>query len=68
MKGRMLYQCPFFKRGEYLRLDCEGGVLSFPDKEARVEYVMSFCANPINWKKCSIAHCLENYYDRKDER
>lgn len=63
----MIIQCPFFTRQEYLRLSCECAALKFPDREARSEYLQNFCANPINWKKCTLAHCMENYYERKDE-
>ena len=63
----MVFECPFFKRNEYLKINCEGGTIRFPDKDARREYLEGFCANSINWKKCTIAHCLENYYERKEE-
>jgi len=63
----MIIQCPFFKRNEYLRLSCECAAIKFPDREARKEYLECYCANPVNWKKCSMAHCMENYYDRKEE-
>lgn len=63
----MIMQCPFYKRDNYLKLYCEGATMRFPDAKARSEFVLNFCANNINWKKCPIAHCLENYYDRKGE-
>ena len=63
---KLLIQCPFFKSKEALHLCCEGATVKFPDKEARSEYLESYCANPISWKKCSVAHCMENYYERKD--
>ena len=63
----MRMECPFFKRDSYLKLHCEGGTIKFPDKTARSEFVLAYCADPCNWRKCSIAHCLENYYFRKDE-
>ena len=58
--------CPFFKREKKLILRCEGATLKFPDKEARSEFVLGCCANVYGWRKCSIAHCLENYYFRKE--
>ena len=59
--------CPFYKSDEKLKLTCEGGVLKFPDADARSEYIISYCSNACGWRKCSIAHCLENYYFRKDD-
>ncbi len=61
----MAMQCPFFKRDNNLVLYCEGAKLMFPDTDARSEFVLGYCANSHNWRKCPIAHCLENYYFRK---
>ena len=65
---KLLLQCPFFKRQEALTFNCEGATIKFPDKEARREYLESYCANPINWKRCSLAHCMENYDEREDAK
>lgn len=62
----LIMQCPFFKKNEQLRLQCEGGMVKFPDKEARTEYLTDYCANSINWNKCTICRNLENYYERKE--
>ena len=64
----IIMQCPFYKKDESLKLHCEGGVLKFPDADARSEYVLGYCANNYCWRKCPIAHCLENYYFRKEEK
>ncbi|MBQ3022738.1 MAG: hypothetical protein IJD91_05410 [Clostridia bacterium] len=64
----MVMECPFYKRDNYLKLSCEGASLKFPDKDARSEFLLGYCANSYNWRKCPIAHCLENYYFRKDEK
>ena len=63
----MVMQCPFFKREGYLKLYCEGGTIKFPDSQSRCDYVGKYCANSFNWHKCTVAHNLENYYERKDE-
>ena len=62
----LIMQCPFFKRNEALKLHCEGGVISFPDKDAGKDYLTGYCANNINWRKCTICHNLEDYYERKE--
>lgn len=61
-------ECPFFKDERKLKLTCEGGVLKFPDADARSEFVLEYCANNYSWRKCSIAHCLENYYFREEKK
>ncbi len=60
-------ECPFFKKEKGVKLSCEGGVLKFPDMDAKSEFVISYCSHNYNWRKCPIAHCLENYYFRKDD-
>ena len=62
----VMMQCPFFKRNDILNLHCEGGVLKFPDAIARREYVVEYCANEIHWRKCTVCHNLEKYYERKE--
>lgn len=59
--------CLFYKWEKDLKLSCEGATLKFPDKDARSEHVLGYCANNHNWRKCPIAHYLENYYFRKEE-
>ena len=61
----MRMECPFYKRAKDLILYCEGGTLRFPDKDAKSELVIGYCSHPFNWRKCTIAHCLENYHFRK---
>ena len=63
----MMMQCPFYKKEKSPKLYCEGCILKFPDTLSRAEYIRNFCANNINWTKCSVAHNLQIYYDRKDE-
>ena len=60
----MRMECPFFKKEVGLKLSCEGGILKFPDMDARREFVLENCSHNYKWRKCSIAHCLENYYFR----
>lgn len=64
----MFMECPFYKRDSYLKLYCEGGTIKFPDKDARSEFVLKYCSDSCNWRKCPIAHFLENYYFRKEEQ
>ncbi len=60
-------QCPFFKKNEGQIVKCEGGNLKFPDREARKDYLICYCANNVHWHKCTISKNLENYYDRKEK-
>lgn len=62
----MAMECPFYKYERNLKLSCECASLKFPDKDARSEFILDYCSNPIGWRKCPIAHYLENYYFRKE--
>lgn len=62
----LIMQCPFFRKNDSLKLLCEGGTIKFPDKDARKDYLTDYCANSINWHKCTICRNLENYYERKE--
>lgn len=64
----VIMQCPFYKRDDYLTFHCEGAKLKFPDGDARIEHVLGYCANFHNWRKCPIAHYLENYHFRKEDK
>ena len=64
MNRRRLWICPYFKWDGKTEIHCEGGVISFPDKQSLTEYITKFCcANP-EWTECTIADSLSNYYER----
>ena len=62
-------ECPFIitdfadKKGT-LKLSCECGKLTFPDKESFDSYIQTYCSD--EWKHCTIAGNLLEYYDRKE--
>lgn len=62
------WSCPFYAWSDRQRVMCEGGVaIKFPDVKAAVEYMDAYCACGENgWRKCTIAACLLEYYDRKE--
>lgn len=60
------WACPFFHWDERLRVRCEGGCMSFPDREALAEYADRYCANLQDWKSCTVAANLLKYYERTE--
>ncbi len=64
----IVMECPFYKKHNGLNFRCEGATIKFPDKDARSEFLLGYCANNYNWRRCPIAHCLENYYFRKEDQ
>ena len=53
-------------RDERLCVRCEGGCMSFPDREALAEYADRYCANLQDWKSCTVAANLLKYYERTE--
>ena len=60
------WMCPFFVWDEMLAIHCEGGRLTFKDREQMLEYIDRHCACLQGWKNCSMAISLEKYYERTD--
>ena len=61
------YCCPFFRWEEKLKTHCEGGMLSFPDAEAKAEYVKKYCADHPGWQGCTVAQNVNDFYERKEK-
>ena len=59
-------QCPFFSKEIGLKTNCEGGAIKHPDKFARKDYMLAYCASDTGWHKCTLAKSLMRYYDRKE--
>ena len=62
--------CPYFIWDEKQTIGCEGKtVIRFPDVNAVKDYINKYCANS-DWKNCSIASMMNEYYERveKNER
>lgn len=66
---KLTHICPFYikerRSQEKFVLNCEGGRLTFPDKESRRVLVYRCCAHPEGWKQCSVAQSLLDYYGRR---
>lgn len=60
------FACPFFKWDERLCVHCEGGRVTFPGKEAALEYIDRYCAAAQGWQACTVASTLLRYYERTD--
>ena len=58
--------CPFWKWEQGDIAVCEGCRLTFPDQETRLEYVRRYCGSS-DWKRCSVAKGLLEFYDKDDE-
>ena len=58
------WSCPFFKWDERLAVHCEGGRLTFPDRDAARAYAERYCAGERGWKQCTLSRALELYYER----
>lgn len=57
--------CPFWKWCEETRVHCEGGKLVFPDRAAKEAFTGTLCGNRWDWRRCSLARMLNDYYERR---
>lgn len=61
---RIVY-CPFYVNEEKGRVSCEFAQMRPPDKQARDEIVLQYCAREQNHKTCPFYVALDHYYARK---
>lgn len=61
------WACPFYTWDERKKIHCEGGCLSFRDREGLAEYANRHCGSTEGWKGCTLAQSLMSYYDRQEE-
>ena len=61
-----VWVCPFYRRHERQKVECEGGGIAFSRKETFQEFTDFYCANLPGWTHCSIAAALQRQYERED--
>ena len=66
MYSKRLWACPFFRWDEREQIHCEGGVVSFPDRESCAGYAGKYCGSVQGWKDCTIAKSMADYYERTE--
>jgi len=61
------WACPFFKWDGKQEISCEAGRVRLPDADSANAYMNAFCADSSNWKRCSLAAALMDYYEKAEE-
>lgn len=62
-----VFECPFFKWEEKLRIHCEAGVLDFMSRDGYKDYCDKFCGDALGWKGCTLAQNLGMEYEKGDD-
>ena len=70
----MIIECPFYRTYRHAdfntngksTLSCEGGTVKFGDYQSYVLFVHRYCGK--DWKRCTIAQSLNEWYERKDNQ
>lgn len=57
--------CPFFAETEKTKCRCEGGILKFPDKQTRDEWLDEYCCSTSLGENCQLYKMLMAAYGRK---
>lgn len=65
--GRV-WACPFFQWDERRGIHCEGGGVSFEDRETFGRYATRHCCDVDGWDKCSLAQALVERYERREAK
>ena len=65
VKRNKFWACPFFKWDGKQEISCEGGRVNFPLPDTANAYMNEYCAG--DWKKCSVAAALLEYYETEEE-
>lgn len=60
------WACPFYRWADRTTVHCEGGRIAFPDAATASSYADSYCAGGQDWKRCTIARSLREYYEGKE--
>ena len=63
---RLLWTCPYYKWDDENGVRCEGGRLGLPTSEAEKDYIMTYCADHLGWKRCTVARAITRHYESLD--
>lgn len=62
------FQCPYFQSGgKGLKVECEGGRLTFQSREAYMSYVGLYCGRCPGWERCTLAQNLTREYETREK-
>lgn len=61
------YCCPYFRWEGNLCVHCEGGVMTFKDRDAQAHYIDAYCADHPGWQGCTVAQNVNDFYERKEK-
>lgn len=61
-----VYNCPFFRWEDGMKIHCESGTVRFPTIKCKLDYARRFCAAVPGWNGCTLAQYLKQYYETKE--
>lgn len=60
-----VFQCPYYMRNDAEKIRCEAGDLYLSGKDGMKTYAHRYCM--MNWKKCTLARVMGEWYDEQEE-
>ena len=57
------WTCPYYQIKDAHGLRCEGGRLALPSKGAEADYIRTYCADHLGWKRCTVARAITRFYE-----
>lgn len=63
---RIYWTCPYYKWDDRQTVHCEGGRIGLPGREAERDYIRTYCADHLGWRRCSVARAVTRYYEAQE--
>ncbi len=68
MRESTCWCCPYYRYDNGRGVRCEGGRLKLPSGEAEREYIRTYCADHLGWRRCTISRAITRFYEAEEER
>ena len=63
-RDSVYWTCPYYKNEDALGVHCEGGRVKLPSGEAERDYIRTYCADHLGWKRCSVSRAVTRFYEK----
>jgi len=64
--SHLVYCCPYYEWDAKTTMHCEGGRLSFPDRDTAQAYFTTYCGDIDGWRRCTVARAITRFYEREE--
>lgn len=58
------WTCPYYRNEDKHGVHCEGGRVKLPSSEAERDYIHTYCADHLGWKRCTVSRAVTRFYEK----